>query len=119
MSDVLVGFAGMTHLGVNSAAAALARGFRVVAYDADRDVIEGLRRGDPPAVEPGLPDVLSRHASRVNYTANIADLSHCDLVYIASDVPTDDCGASDLAGIRRLVETVSGALARDAVVEVL
>jgi len=119
MSNVLVGFAGMTHLGVNSAAAALAHGFRVVGYDADRDVIEGLRRGDPPAVEPGLPDVLRRHASRANYTADIAELSRCDLVYIASDVPTDDAGESDLAGIRRLIEAVSGALARRAVLVVL
>src|SRR2546422_8929134 len=119
MSDVLVGFAGMTHLGVNSAAAALAHGFSVVGYDADRDVIEALRRGDPPAVEPGLPDVLRRHASRANYTADIADLSRCDLVYIASNVPPDASGASDLAGIRRLIEGVSGALARGAVVVVL
>src|SRR5437879_2315400 len=119
MSGILVGFVGMTHLGVNSAAAALARCFGVVGYDADRDMIEGLRRGDAHVVEPGLPEVLRRHASRANYTANVADLSRCDLVYIASDVPTDDCGASDLAGIRRLVEAVSGALARDAVVMVL
>ena len=119
MSDVLVGFAGMTHLGVNSAAAALARGFRVVGYDPDREVIEALRRGDPPAVEPGLPDVLRRHASRANYTADIAELSRCELVYIASDVPTDGSGTSDLAGIRRLVEGVSGALARGAIVVVL
>src|SRR2546427_2986912 len=119
MSGVLVGFAGMTHLGVNSAAAALARGFRVVGYDPDRQVLEARRRGDPPAVEPGLPDALRRHASRANYTANIADLSRCDLVYIASDVPTDGSGTSDLAGIRRLIEGVSGALARGAVVVVL
>ncbi|TMH76749.1 MAG: GDP-mannose dehydrogenase, partial [Betaproteobacteria bacterium] len=119
MSGVLVGFAGMTHLGVNSAAAALARGFRVVGYDPDREVIEALRRGDPPAVEPGLPDALRRHASRANYTADTAELSRCDLVYIASDVPTDGSGASDLAGIRRLIEGVSGALARGAVVVVL
>jgi UDPglucose 6-dehydrogenase len=91
----------------------------VVGYDADGDVIEGLRRAEPPVAEPGLPDVLRRHASHANYTANIADLSQCDLVYIASDVPTDDSGASDLAGIRRLIEAVSGALARGAVLVVL
>jgi UDPglucose 6-dehydrogenase len=119
MSRFLVGFAGMTHLGVNSAAAALARGFRVVGYDADREVIEGLRRGRPPVIEPGLPEVLRKHASQINYIENIADLSRCELVYIASDVPTDDAGSSDLAGIRRLVEAVSGALARDAVLVVL
>jgi UDPglucose 6-dehydrogenase len=119
MSRILVGFAGMTHLGVNSAAAALARGFRVVGYDGDHGVIEGLRRGDPPVVEPGLPEVLRKHASQASYTENIADLSRCDLLYVASDVPTDDSGASDLAGIRRLIEAVSGALARGAVVVVL
>ena len=119
MSRILVGFAGMTHLGVNSAAAALARGFRVVGYDADREVIEGLRRGDPPVVEPGLPEALRKHASQTNYTSNIADLSRCDLVYIASDVPTDDAGRSDLASIERLIEAVSGALAHGAVLVVL
>lgn len=119
MSSTLVGFAGMTHLGVNSAAAALARGFRVIGYDADHDVIEGLQRGVPPAVEPGLPEVLLRHSSGANYTANVADLSRCDLVYVASDVPTDDSGASDLAGIRRLIEAVAGVLAPGAVLAVL
>jgi len=119
MSRILVGFAGMTHLGVNSAAAALARGFRVVGYDGDRDVIEGLRRGDPPVAEPGLPEVLRQHTSQANYTENIADLSRCDLVYIASDVPTDGSGASDLTGIRRLIQAVSGALTRGTVLVVL
>src|SRR6185503_8062144 len=95
------------------------RGFHVIGYDADRDVIEGLRRGDPPVVEPGLPEVLRKHASQANYSGNIADLSRCDLVYIASDVPTDDSGASDLSGIRRLIEAVSGALASRTVVVVL
>ncbi len=118
MSDVLVGFAGMTHLGVNSAAAALARGFRVVGYDPDREVIEDLKRGNPPVIEPGLPEALRRHASKVSYTVNVAELSHCDLVYIAADVPTDNSGSSDLSGIRRLIEAVSSALARDGVLVV-
>jgi len=119
MSGVLVGFAGMTHLGVNSAAAALAHGFRVVGYDADAGVIEGLRRAEPPVLEPGLPEMLRLHASRANYTADVAELLHCDLVYIVADVPTDDAGKSDLASIRRLIEAVSGALARSAILVVL
>jgi len=114
-----VGFAGMTHLGVNSAAAALARGFEVVGYDADRNAIAGLRRGEPNIVEPGLPEVLQKHAARASFTADIADLSRCDLVYIASDVPTDDLGASDLAGIRQLIEGVSAKLGQGAVLVVL
>jgi UDPglucose 6-dehydrogenase len=119
MSGILVGFAGMTHLGVNSAAAALSRGFRVMGYDADRNITEALRRGDPPVVEPGLPETLREHASKAHYTAEIADLSRCDLVYIASDVPTDDSGSSELAGIRQLVQSVSAVLAPRATLVVL
>lgn len=114
-----VGFAGMTHLGVNSAAAALARGFEVVGYDADLDAVAGLRRGEPSIVEPGLPEVLRKHAAQASFTADLADLSHCDLVYIASDVPTDDAGTSELSGIRKLIDTVSAALGQGAVLVVL
>ena len=114
-----VGFAGMTHLGVNSAAGALSRGFDVIGYDADTSVIAGLRRGEPNVVEPGLPEVLRKNAARARFTSGLADLSACDLVYIASDVPTDDSGASDLAGIRKLIDAVLAAMPRSAVLVVL
>lgn len=114
-----VGFAGMTHLGVNSAAAALGRGLEVTGYDEDDEVIAGLRRGEPNVVEPGLPELLRRHAARATFTSDLGDLSRCDLVYIAADVPTDDSGASDLGSIRKLVDAVSTVLARDAVLVIL
>ena len=84
MSRRPIGFAGMTHLGVNSAAAALTRGFPVVGYDADRGVIEGLQAGRPPVVEPGLPEALARHAANIKYTAGLAELARCSIVYIAT-----------------------------------
>jgi UDPglucose 6-dehydrogenase len=97
MSGVVVGFAGMTHLGVNSAAAAAARGFRVVGYDADAAVSKDLRAGKPPVLEPGLAEALKRHAKRLSYASSLEALSECDLVYLSTDVPTDDSGASDLS----------------------
>jgi UDPglucose 6-dehydrogenase len=114
-----VGFAGMTHLGINSAAGAVSRGVDVIGYDADTDVIAGLRRGEPNVVEPGLPEVLRKNAAWVRFTSDLADLSACDLVYIASDVPTDDSGTSDLAGIRKLIDAVLAAMPRSAVLVVL
>ena len=64
MKRRLIGFAGMTHLGLNSAAAALARGFRVVCFDPDAAVIERLRRGDLPVVEPELAEAACAHTAR-------------------------------------------------------
>src|SRR5439155_18769407 len=115
----IIGFAGMTHLGVNSAAGALARGFQVVGYDADTGVIEKLKRGEPPVLEPGLAETLQRHAGKASLTSQVSDLRRCDLVYIAADVPTDDNGASDLAPIRSLITQVSGALSSKAVLVIL
>ena len=119
MSRPLIGFAGMTHLGVNSAAAALTHGFPVVGYDADHGVIEGLRAGLPPVVEPDLPETLARHRMNIKYSTELAELTRCSIVYIATDVPTDDSGSSDLSGIRTLIDSVMRVLSRDALLVVL
>jgi UDPglucose 6-dehydrogenase len=119
MSRPLIGFAGMTHLGINSAAAALAREFQIVGYDADRSVIGDLRTGKPPVIEPDLPEVLARHAANASYTSELAELARCNIVYIAADVPTDDNATSDLSGIRMLIDSVMRTLSKDALLVVL
>jgi UDPglucose 6-dehydrogenase len=119
MSRAVIGFAGMTHLGVNSAAAAMARGFDVVAYDADAAVVRGLAGGVPPVTEPGLEEALHQHAARARYTTNEADLRACDVVYISTDVATDDRGGSDLAPVRALIQKVTSALKPEGVLVVL
>jgi UDPglucose 6-dehydrogenase len=119
MSGLLIGFAGMTHLGVNSAAAALVRGFDVIGYDADADVVDTLSKGAAPVSEPGLEEALLRHRSQSTFTTDVAALSRCDVVYISADVPTDDAGRSDLRGIQGLIETVFPALREQAALVVL
>jgi UDPglucose 6-dehydrogenase len=119
MNAPVIGFAGLTHLGVNSAAGALSRGFRVVGYDADQRIVEGLARGQPQVVEPGLPEALADGKTRARFSADVTALAACDVVYIAADVPTDDRGASDLGGIRSLIEQVIPALAPHAPLVVL
>jgi UDPglucose 6-dehydrogenase len=119
MSPPVIGFAGMTHLGVNSAAGALGRGFQVIGYDTDRDVIGKLKHDEPPVLEPGLPDALKAHAARSRFTSDIEELRRCDLVYVASDVPTDDAGVSDLRGIHELINKVASVLRPGAVLVVL
>lgn len=119
MSGPVIGFAGMTHLGINSAAASLGRGFATVCFDADRALIGRIRNGELPVVEPGLPELLQEHAGRVEFTSDIQDLSRCAVVYIATDVPTDDQGQSDLRDISALIDRVAAALAPDAVMVVL
>lgn len=119
MSGSVIGFAGMTHLGINSAAAAAARGFDIVCFDPDPATIAPLKVGDLPVVEPGLPELLAQHAGRIRYSADRRDLARCDVVYVAADVPTDDEGGSELAGIRALIDAVAAALAPSAILVIL
>jgi len=110
MKKPVIGFAGMTHLGLNSAAAAAARGFKVVGYHPGRR---------PTIVEPGLDEALRKHAKRLQFTASLEALSRCDLVYMATDVPTDDTGKSDLAPIRDLIAATQKVLGRKALLVIL
>jgi UDPglucose 6-dehydrogenase len=118
MSRPVVGYAGMTHLGLLSAAAAAAAGFEVVALGAP-DVTAALIRGELPVLEPDLPELIAQHRARLSFTAADADLARCDLVYIAVDVPTDDRGASDLTPIRDMVARVAKVLAPHALLVIL
>lgn len=116
---LVVGFVGMTHLGLNSAAAAAARGCTVVCFDPDQDVISALSKSDLPVVEPDLPEYLSTHQTRISYTAAPSGLSKCDVVYVAPDVATDDQGGSDLSTLLSLLDIISKHLSDDCVQVIL
>src|SRR5690348_2827212 len=98
-ADITVGFAGMTHLGINSAVAAADHGFAVVGFDPDARLIESLSNRRFPIHEPGLEALASKNAARVRFTSDPSALAGLDLCYVASDVPTDDEGHSDLGPI--------------------
>ena len=119
MSAPVIGFAGMTHLGVNSAAAALARGFVVIGFDRDEAVVAGLTVGHAPVTEPGLEDILRERGSSARFTTRAEELARCDVVYISTDVATDDQGRSNLSGVEALIATVVRVLRDDAVLVVL
>ena len=110
MSGPVIGYAGMTHLGLVSASAAAAQGFRTVAFDADAALIGRLQRGALPVSEPDLPELIYRHKRDLIFAADVAALGECDVVYVAVDVPTDDRGQSDLEPIKAMVEPAAGAM---------
>ena len=113
MTELVIGYAGMTHLGLNSAAAAAEKGFRIICYDQDPLRIAALKRGQLPVVEPDLPGLLQKNSRRISVTADPTELRSCDMVYVAPDVPTDDHGRSDLGPIDALIRQVDEVLRQD------
>ena len=119
MTQPTVGYAGMTHLGLCSAIGGSSKGFNMICFDPDAELVARLDAGRLPVVEPGLDDMLRDNRARVSFTADAERLKVCDLVYVAPDVPTDDTGASDIAGLDQLLECVFANTRPESVVIVL
>src|SRR5260370_5171363 len=70
MTGPVIGFAGMTHLGLNSAVASAERGFNVICFDSDAGRIAALNEGRQPVVVPQLPGMFARHLAPLTVTAD-------------------------------------------------
>lgn len=119
MSDPVIGYVGMTHLGLCSAIASASKGFQTRAIDRDANLVARLEAGALPVVEPDLDDLLAAHRAQIAFSSDAARLRACDVVYVAPDVPTDDAGKSDLTSLDDLLEFVFARSRSDAVIVVL
>jgi UDPglucose 6-dehydrogenase len=119
MSAPVVGFAGMTHLGVVSASAIASAGFETVCFDPDAKLIGRLREGVLPVLEPGLDALIAANGDRQRFTSAKDDLVGCDVVYVSPDIATDDAGQSDTTDLRQLIGIVANVLGPKACMVVL
>ncbi len=115
----IIGYAGLTHLGINSAAAAAKMGFQTVAFDPDSALVRRISQGDLPVVEPNLDALIQNNRMRLDFTSDSGRLEECDVVYISPDVPTDDEGNSNLDDVIALLDMTDPALRSDALTVVL
>jgi UDPglucose 6-dehydrogenase len=119
MSTPVIGFVGMTHLGLVSGVAAAERGFPVVCFDPNAALVAKLARGELPVSEPRLDELVAKNQARIEFSATPGALARCDVVYVAPDVPTNDRGESDLAPINRLLDLTFEAARAAATIVVL
>jgi UDPglucose 6-dehydrogenase len=111
--------AGLWHLGVVTAACVAAAGHRVVAYDEDELVVEGLKAGVLPVDEPGLAELVRRgfEAGMLECTDRMADaLRGAEVVWIAYDTPVDDDDRADVDFVVERARALVGAADPGAVV---
>lgn len=119
MSAPLIGYVGMTHLGLNSAVAGAEKGFQMICFDPDSQLIAQLKAGKLPVNEPDLPELFSRNIDRLTFSDKADVLARCDVVYIAPDVSTDANGESDLSILHGLFDIAAPHIRDDAVEVIL
>jgi UDPglucose 6-dehydrogenase len=115
----MIGFIGLSHLGLNYSLATAAKGFDVVAFDPDAALASRCTAGDFPIEEPGFKELFGANRSRLHYTADAAQLTQCDLVFYALDIRTNDRNESDITPLTQLIHDTAPALAANATVVLL
>ena len=103
MKQPIVGYVGMSHLGLNYAVATASKKFKVICYDEDILKINLLKKKLSPIFEKNLEKNIRLNFSNLKFTNNISDLKQCDNVYISQDVSTEKSGKSDLITTKKLI----------------
>jgi len=103
----MIGFAGLTHLGIVSAVAAAAKGCDVIAFDPDPARCAALRRGELHFFEKGLDALLREVQPRIQFTGDATALAECEVIFISSDLPTDENDRCDFLDFNGLIQTAA------------
>jgi UDPglucose 6-dehydrogenase len=102
-----VGVIGTGYVGLVSAAGFAELGSEVWCVDIDAAKIERLRRGESPIYEPGLEELLAKHAGRLHFSTELADaLEHARLLFVAVGTPPTYSGDADLSAVHAVVESI-------------
>lgn len=115
----MIGFIGLSHLGIVYGAATAAKGFDMLGFDPDAALCEALNAGRLPVAEPDLDALSATHRARLHFTADPTRLAACEVVFFSRDVPTDAENRSDLQPLRELLALAVPHLAPETVVVIL
>jgi UDPglucose 6-dehydrogenase len=115
----MIGFVGLSHLGLNYSLATAAKGFDVVAYDPDAMVTARCAAGEFPIEEAGFGDLFAQHRARIRYTSDETALAECELVFYSLDVRTNERNESDPGPVTALIRATAPKLSSGTIAVVL
>ena len=102
-----IGIVGLNHLGIVSAITTAHKGYPVIAYDVDAELISKLQKGIFPCYEPDLETLYKENSSRINWTIYPHLLAQCNLIFITVDTPTDKDNKSNYDSIFWLLKVIT------------
>ena len=102
---IKIGYAGLSHLGINYAVASATKGFDVVCFDEDSKIIESLKRKIFSFFEKNLKKNLKKNYKKFKFRNEINQLSKCDLIFISKDTPTNSLNKSNSSLIKKLIKS--------------
>jgi UDPglucose 6-dehydrogenase len=103
---------GTGYVGLTTGVSLAFLGHDVTCVEIDQNKVEMLRAGRCPIYEPGMEDLLSEAAPKLNFTSSFAEgVPGADVVFVAVQTPSSPDGSPDLRYLRTAAETVAQHLA--------
>ncbi|SFR48071.1 UDPglucose 6-dehydrogenase [Halogeometricum rufum] len=103
---------GSGYVGTTIAACFADLGHDVVNVDIDEDVVATLNAGQSPIHEPGLDELVERHAGdRLRATTDYDAVLDTDATFLALSTPSDDDGHIDLSVMEAATKSLGATLA--------
>jgi UDPglucose 6-dehydrogenase len=99
-----VGIFGAGWVGLVTGACFAELGHDVVIRDVIPEKIEGLRRGEVPFHEDGVPDLLEKNSERLRFTLDVKELAKCEFLFVCVDTPPTYSGDADLSRVWTVVD---------------
>jgi UDPglucose 6-dehydrogenase len=103
----MIGFVGLSHLGLTYSLATAAKSFDVAAYDPDATLTARCAAGEFPINEPGVAELFAQHRARIRYTSDETALAECELVFYSLDVATNERNESDPGPLTALIRATA------------
>jgi len=102
----MIGYVGLTHLGLVYALASAKKGMNVTAYTDDLNLFNYLNKFKIPFFEPLVENELKKNKNKLKFSHNIEHLKKCKIVFFSYDVPTDKNNKSDFNFLRKKLRFV-------------
>lgn len=91
MKNKTIGVLGLWHLGCVYSASFAAKGFKVVGFDFDKEIVGNLKKNIPPLFEPNLEEKLKKFSKDLHFTTSEKEFfQNKDYIFITHDIPVDD-----------------------------
>ncbi|WP_223692677.1 UDP-glucose dehydrogenase family protein [Leifsonia poae] len=111
---------GTGYLGATHAAAMAELGFEVIGVDTDQHKVDELSEGRVPFFEPGLPELIKRHAAsgRLRFTIDIAEATAAsDVHFICVGTPQQSGSfAANLSYVESAARSIAENLTHDGLI---
>jgi UDPglucose 6-dehydrogenase len=112
-SRPILSIIGLGKLGSPMLAVFASRGFRVIGLDVNPELVELVRAGRAPVVEPQLEELLSAHRSNISTTEDYDDaVRGSDVTFVVVPTPSSPDGTFSLRHVQAACERIGDALRR-------